>query len=63
MKLFSEHGHVAYQINGNDACSNMVANIFPIYTPKILRVGSKGQNSTFFQNMVTLHIKLKGMSI
>ena len=21
---FSEYGHVTYQINGNDACSNMV---------------------------------------
>ena len=24
---FSEHGHVAYQIKGNQVCSNMVANI------------------------------------
>ena len=24
---FSEYGHVAYQIKGNDACSNMVASL------------------------------------
>ena len=26
---FSEHGHVAYQMKGNDECSSMVANICP----------------------------------
>ena len=26
----SHHGHVAYQIKGNQVCSNMVANILPI---------------------------------
>ena len=26
---FSEYGHVSYQIKGNNACSNMVANILP----------------------------------
>ena len=25
--IFSEHGHVAYQIQGNHECNNMVANI------------------------------------
>ena len=30
---FSEYGHVAYQIKGNDACSNMVASILPVDTP------------------------------
>ena len=29
IQLFSEHGHVAYQINSNHECSNMVANILP----------------------------------
>ena len=29
----SEYGHVAYQIKGNDACSNMVANICPSTHP------------------------------
>ena len=37
---FSEYGHVAYQIKGNDACSDMVANI-------LHAEGSKGQNSPF----------------
>ena len=26
---FSEYGHAAYQIKGNDACVNMVAKILP----------------------------------
>ena len=32
---FSEYGHVAYQIKGNDACSNMVTNILPIVSRHI----------------------------
>ena len=28
--FFSDYGHVAYQIKGNDACINMVANILPV---------------------------------
>ena len=31
--FFLEHGHVAYQINGNHECSNMVANIFAADLP------------------------------
>ena len=27
---FSEYGHVEYQIKGNDACINMIANILLI---------------------------------
>ena len=30
---FSEHGHVAYQINENHECSNVVANILPTEDP------------------------------
>ena len=56
---FSEYGHVAYRIKGNDACSNMVANILPVDTPSTPGVGSKGQNF-FFLKVVMLHIKLKG---
>ena len=41
---FSEHGHVAYQIKGNNECSNMVSNILP--ADPILGLGSKCQNST-----------------
>ena len=37
------YGHVAYQIQANDACSNMVANILPTATPSTFVVGSKGQ--------------------
>ena len=30
---FLEHGHVAYQIKGNQKCSNIVANILPAEPP------------------------------
>ena len=60
---FLEYVHVAYQIKENDACSNMEKNIMPADTfPLTLGLGSKGQNSTSFQNMVMLHIKLKDMT-
>ena len=96
---YSEHSQVAYQIKGNNECSNMIANNFPADSPSptTLDMGSIGQNSTFsehghvaceikwnhemqqhgkhgmkypppnadksqlFQNMVMLHIKLKGI--
>ena len=32
IELFSKYGHVAYQINADDVCSNMVANILPTDT-------------------------------
>ena len=40
---FSESSHVAYQIEADDAGSNMVANILPTDTPLTQGVGSKGQ--------------------
>ena len=45
ISTFSEHGHVAYQIKGNDECSNMQANIL-----------LKGQS--IFVKVVILHIEL-----
>ena len=40
----------------------MVANIFPTDTPLTQGVGSKGQNTYFFEStVVMLHIKLKGI--
>ena len=47
---FLEHGHVAYQIKGNDTCSNMAANIFIPYPLTTLQL---------FQKIVMFHIKLK----
>ena len=43
---------VEYQIKGNGACSNMVANIFPVDPTPLPDpgVGSKGQNATFFEH-------------
>ena len=46
---FSEH--VAYKIKGNDACSNMVANMLP-RDPISSKVTIQ-----LFKNMVVLHIK------
>ena len=56
---FLEHGHVAYQINQNHECSNMVTHIlitYPLYPPPDPGGGSIGLNLTF-QNKVTLLIK------
>ena len=60
IQLFQNYGHVAYQIKGNDACSNMVANILPVDTPSTSEVGSKGLKKNLLK-VVKLHIKLKGM--
>ena len=49
--------HVAYQIKGNEAYNNMLANILPLHTPW---VGSKCQNNVFLK-VVMLHTKLTGM--
>ena len=73
ISTFSEHGPVAYQIKGNHKCSNMVANILPAdpppppTQPPLPRVPNPrgwGQKVEIqlFQNMVMLHIKLKGMT-
>ena len=48
--MFSEYGHVAYQIKADDAGSNMVANILPTDTPSTQRMGSKGQTICFSES-------------
>ena len=58
--IFSEYGHVAYQIKGNEAYNNMLANILPLHTPLTPGMGSKGYFFSFLK-VVMLHIKLKGM--
>ena len=50
IKLFSEYGHVAYQIKADDFCNNMVANILPTDTPLTQGVGSKGQTISFSES-------------
>ena len=45
---FSEHGHVAYQIEENHKCSNMLANCLP--ADPLLGIGSLGQNSAFSEH-------------
>ena len=42
-KLFQNMVMLHIKFQGNDACSNMIANIFPVLTSG----GSKGHNSTF----------------
>ena len=42
MQTFSENGHVAYQIKGNTAYNNTLANIFLLRLPLTPGVGSKG---------------------
>ena len=49
-KLFSEYGHVAYQIKADNFCNNMVANILPTDTPWTQGVGSKGQTIYFCES-------------
>ena len=62
---FFKHGHVAFQVKENHKCSNMVPNILPAHPipspppPPTLGMGSVGQIQ-LFQDMVMLHIKLKG---
>ena len=60
---FSEQCDVAYQIKGNQGCRNIVANILPADRTHPLIVGV-GQKVKFqlFQNIVRLHIKLKGIT-
>ena len=50
IKLFSEYGHVAYQIKADDAGSNMVANVLPTDLPLTQGVGSKGQTIHFSES-------------
>ena len=48
--VFSEYGHVAYQIKAGDTGNNMVANILPTDTPSTQGVGSKGQTIYFSES-------------
>ena len=50
IKLFSEYGHVAYQIKADNFCNIMVVNIFPADTPWAKGVGSKGQTIYFCES-------------
>ena len=52
--FFSEFGHVAYQIKGNEVNNNMQVNSLPIHTLFPWDAGQKVK--TFFPNMVLLHI-------
>ena len=49
ISTFSEYGHIAYHIIGNDACSKKVANFLPADPPPPTTLGmqSKSQSSSF----------------
>ena len=57
--MFSESSHVAYQIEDEDAGSNMVANILPTDTPSTQGVGSKGQTISFSESSYVAY-QIKG---
>ena len=59
---FSEHGHIEYQFKGNQKMQQQGSKYLPgdaYPLAPTLGMGSEGQNSIFFQNMVMLHIKIK----
>ena len=47
IKLFSEDGHVAYQIKADNVCNTMVANVLSTDTPLSQGMGPKGQTIYF----------------
>ena len=58
---FSEYDHVAYQIKGNEAYNNMLANILLLHLVSIYNIflgGVKRLICFFFLEVVMLHIKL-----
>ena len=58
IKLFSEYGHVAYQIKADDFCSNVVPNILPTDTPSTQGWGQKVEPYIF----VKVAYQIKKMS-
>ena len=60
IQLFSEYGHVAYQIKGNDECCIMYAHSMSLHTPLTPEVGSKVKKVLFLK-VVMMPIKLMGM--
>ena len=54
---FSEYGHVAYQIKGNEACNNMLANSLVLHLPLTPGMGQRVNFFSFLKE-VMLYIKL-----
>ena len=55
--IFSEYGHVAFQIKADNVCSNMVANILPTNTPLTQGMGS---NHIYFCESSHVAYQIKG---
>ena len=62
ISLFSEYGHVPYQIKAEEGCSNMVANSLPTDTPLTLGWGQKVK-PYFFLKVVILLFKVKQIEL
>ena len=60
IQTIATHSHIAYQIKGNQECSNIVGNIWPADCNHY-RQGQKVKIQILL-NMVMLHIKLKGIT-
>ena len=58
--FFSKYGHVAYQMEGNEAYNNMIANILHLHTPLDPFGGVKRSFFSFLEE-VMMHSKLTGM--
>ena len=59
IKLFSEYGHVAYQIKADNICSKMVANVLLTDKPLTQGVGSKRQKPYIFVKEVNVAYQIK----
>ena len=57
-KHFSENGHAAYQIKGNDTYNNMHATLLHLYTHSTHGMWSKGEN--IFSEHVHVTYQIKG---
>ena len=56
--IFSEYGHVAYQIKGYEVNNSLLANILPLHKHLTPGVRSKCHLFFSFLKVVVLHIKL-----
>ena len=60
IQRFSEYGHVAYQIKGNDECSNMQAHILSLHAPSASRMGSKVKQFVYESSHVAYQFNWNG---
>ena len=61
INLFSEYGHVAYQIKAGDAGSNKHGSNYLAHRHTLDPGGGVKRSNYLFLKVVMLHIKLKGI--